>query len=556
MEPHACLAVPRRRGPARLRQRPDRRLRPGPRSPPRCGSTRSGSTSSTPFVGGGFGSKLGIHSETILAALAARVLRQPVKVAMTRQQIFQLVGVRPTSQPAGPAGRGARRTAGRRSPTTSPCTPTRDVEYAEQTAADDAQPLRRAQPAHQPPAGAARPAARRGRPRPGRGAGPAGGRVGDGRAGRCARHGPGRAADPQRAHRRSRARRAVQRPAPGRVPARRRAPVRLGAPARAPRRAPRDGPLAGRLRHGRRHPRALPGADQRRGCGLEPDGIAVVQIGHDRHRHRHLHHPDPGRGRGARPAARAGAGRARALRTSRRAAGSGGSWGATNSCTAAHRAYRRAELLALQRDARSRCTAGPGGAVSRDGSVASRRVRSAERDRRARPPDGVEARADPLHGRRAELRDYSIHTYGAHFAEVGVDADTAEIRLRRMLGVFSVGRVFNAKTARSQLIGGMIWGVGAALMEEARRRPALRRLRQPRPRELPGAGARRHPRDRRRRARRLRRQGQRCSAPRASVSWASAAPAPRSRTRCSTPPACACATSRSRSRSCCRGCRR
>src|ERR1700754_78177 len=46
------------------------------------------------FVGGGFGSKLGIHSETILAALAARELGQPVKVVMTRQQIFQLLGVR------------------------------------------------------------------------------------------------------------------------------------------------------------------------------------------------------------------------------------------------------------------------------------------------------------------------------------------------------------------------------------------------------------------------------------------------------------------------------
>src|SRR5260370_29951714 len=51
----------------------------------------------TPFVGGGFGSKLGIHSETILAALAARRLNQPVKVAMTPQQIFHLVGFRPTA---------------------------------------------------------------------------------------------------------------------------------------------------------------------------------------------------------------------------------------------------------------------------------------------------------------------------------------------------------------------------------------------------------------------------------------------------------------------------
>ena len=48
----------------------------------------------------------------------------------------------------------------------------------------------------------------------------------------------------------------------------------------------------------------------------------------------------------------------------------------------------------------------------------------------------------------------------------GLLPDTAEIRLRRMLGVFSVGRVLNVKTARSQLIGGMIWGVGAALEEE------------------------------------------------------------------------------------------
>ena len=41
--------------------------------------------------------------------------------------------------------------------------------------------------------------------------------------------------------------------------------------------------------------------------------------------------------------------------------------------------------------------------------------------------------------RRTELPTYSIHTYGAHFAEVGVDADTAEIRVRRMLGVFAAG---------------------------------------------------------------------------------------------------------------------
>jgi xanthine dehydrogenase YagR molybdenum-binding subunit len=61
---------------------------------------------------------------------------------------------------------------------------------------------------------------------------------------------------------------------------------------------------------------------------------------------------------------------------------------------------------------------------------------------------------------------FSQYSFGAHFAEVGVNSVTGEIRLRRMLGVFTAGRVLNAKTARSQAIGGMTFGVGAALMED------------------------------------------------------------------------------------------
>ena len=61
---------------------------------------------------------------------------------------------------------------------------------------------------------------------------------------------------------------------------------------------------------------------------------------------------------------------------------------------------------------------------------------------------------------------YSHAGFGAHFAEVGVDRDTGEVRVRRMLGVFAAGRILNAKTARSQMIGGMTWGIGSALMEE------------------------------------------------------------------------------------------
>ena len=76
---------------------------------------------------------------------------------------------------------------------------------------------------------------------------------------------------------------------------------------------------------------------------------------------------------------------------------------------------------------------------------------------------GLEADGEIIPGRT--LKDYSQQSYGAHFAEVGVDADTGEVRLRRMLGVFTAGRVLNEKTARSQAIGGMIFGVGAALEE-------------------------------------------------------------------------------------------
>ena len=76
---------------------------------------------------------------------------------------------------------------------------------------------------------------------------------------------------------------------------------------------------------------------------------------------------------------------------------------------------------------------------------------------------GVDADGEIVPGNT--LKDFSQQSYGANFAEVGVDVDTGEIRLRRMLGVFTAGRILNEKTARSQAIGGMIFGVGAALEE-------------------------------------------------------------------------------------------
>ena len=61
---------------------------------------------------------------------------------------------------------------------------------------------------------------------------------------------------------------------------------------------------------------------------------------------------------------------------------------------------------------------------------------------------------------------YAQQTFAAHFVEVGVDVATGEIRIRRMLAVCAAGRIINPMAARSQIIGGMTMGAGAALMEE------------------------------------------------------------------------------------------
>ena len=64
------------------------------------------------------------------------------------------------------------------------------------------------------------------------------------------------------------------------------------------------------------------------------------------------------------------------------------------------------------------------------------------------------------------LEEMQQATYGSYFAEVAVNAVTGETRVKRMLGVFGAGRILNEKTATSQCYGGMIWGIGSALTEE------------------------------------------------------------------------------------------
>jgi xanthine dehydrogenase YagR molybdenum-binding subunit len=138
------------------------------------------------------------------------------------------------------------------------------------------------------------------------------------------------------------------------------------------------------------------------------------------------------------------------------AAGSGGSFGAASSGSALFEACNALR----EKLARS---AGMDPAIARfaDGSIAS-----GEQSRKLTELVGTGMDADGEIQPGRNNKDFSQQSYGAHFAEVGVDMDTGEVRLRRMLSVFTAGRILNAKTARSQAIGGMVFGVGSALHED------------------------------------------------------------------------------------------
>src|SRR3954471_19112166 len=81
--------------------------------------------------------------------------------------------------------------------------------------------------------------------------------------------------------------------------------------------------------------------------------------------------------------------------------------------------------------------------------------------------------ADAIGGWRPPPLDVPLGllTFGAQFAEVAVDPELGLVRVRRMLGAFAPGRVINPKLARSQLMGGMLWGLGQALLEGNRMDP-------------------------------------------------------------------------------------
>ncbi|MEN3611860.1 xanthine dehydrogenase family protein molybdopterin-binding subunit [Plantactinospora sp. ZYX-F-223] len=96
---------------------------------------------------------------------------------------------------------------------------------------------------------------------------------------------------------------------------------------------------------------------------------------------------------------------------------------------------------------------------------AARRLRARMAAEHADPPaHGIEASADmPANPERER---FSMYAFGAQFAEVRVHEATGEVRVPRMLGVFAAGRIINPKTGRSQLLGGMTMGLSMALHEQ------------------------------------------------------------------------------------------
>jgi xanthine dehydrogenase YagR molybdenum-binding subunit len=139
-------------------------------------------------------------------------------------------------------------------------------------------------------------------------------------------------------------------------------------------------------------------------------------------------------------------------------AGSGGQWGASSSTAGVYAAcvkLREAVAGKLGMDAAQ--------AEFADGKVAAggRSIALADAAR-----DGELVAEDTMEYAPELMKQAQQSTFGAHFVEVGVDAHTGETRVRRMLAVCAAGRILNPKSARSQVIGAMTMGVGAALMEE------------------------------------------------------------------------------------------
>jgi xanthine dehydrogenase YagR molybdenum-binding subunit len=138
-------------------------------------------------------------------------------------------------------------------------------------------------------------------------------------------------------------------------------------------------------------------------------------------------------------------------------AGSGGQWGANNATAGVY-----AACVKLREAVAQRLGINSTDAVFSDAQVSS--------GNRVEPLAQAAARGELVAEDMIEYGDlgktHQQSTFAGHFVEVGVDVYTAEVRVRRMLAVCAAGRILNPKSARSQVIGAMTMGVGGALMEE------------------------------------------------------------------------------------------
>ena len=138
-------------------------------------------------------------------------------------------------------------------------------------------------------------------------------------------------------------------------------------------------------------------------------------------------------------------------------AGSGGQWGGNSSTAGVY-----AACVKLREAVAGKLGLDPATAEFVDGSV---RAGGRSLPLRQAAQGGEVVGEDTMEYGDLDKK-FQQSTFGAHFVEVGVDVATCEVRVRRMLAVCAAGRILNPKSARSQVIGAMTMGVGAALMED------------------------------------------------------------------------------------------
>lgn len=137
------------------------------------------------------------------------------------------------------------------------------------------------------------------------------------------------------------------------------------------------------------------------------------------------------------------------------ASGSGGSFGASSAGSSVYLACE-----AIRKELAKKLGCKPDELVLKDGTASAG---DCSKSLAELAGDGISAEGSIKPGENK--KNFTQAGFGAHFAEVAVNAVTGEVRVRRMLGVFAAGRILNAKTARSQCLGGMTFGIGAALEE-------------------------------------------------------------------------------------------